>query len=78
MNSTLISDTMGKMPAAMLLKCLSEAYWKLNLAYCMSLTDSSFGPEGQNRELLDRRDGPLEKLWRGGAKYKKKIHAREN
>ena len=25
----------------------------LNLAYCMSLSDSSFGPEGQKRELLD-------------------------
>ena len=31
----------------------------------MSLTDSSFGPEGQKRELLDLRDGPLEKLWGG-------------
>ena len=27
----------------------------LNLAYCMSLSDSSFGPEGQKRELLDLR-----------------------
>ena len=28
---------------------------RLNLAYCLSLSDSSFGPEGQKRELLDVR-----------------------
>ena len=27
----------------------------LNLAHCMSLSGSSFGPEGQKRELLDLR-----------------------
>ena len=28
---------------------------RLNLAYCLSLSNSSFGPEGQKRELLDLR-----------------------
>ena len=54
MNSTFISDKMGKMPAA-ILSVSAKLIKRLNLAYCMSLTDSSFGPEGQKRELLDLR-----------------------
>ena len=58
MNNTFISDKMAENARSNVFdasKCLSEAYRKLNLAYCMSLSDSSFGPEGQKRELLDIR-----------------------
>ena len=41
-----------KMPEAML-SVSAKLIRMLNLAYCMTLSDSSFGPEGQKRELLD-------------------------
>ena len=44
------------MPAAMFSTHLSvsaKLIVGLNSAYCMYLSDSSFGPEGQKRELLD-------------------------
>ena len=43
-----------KMPEAML-SVSAKLIRMLNLAYWMSLFDSSFGPEGQKRELLDLR-----------------------
>ena len=43
-----------KMPEAML-SVSAKLIRMLNLAYCLSLSDSSFGPEGQKRELLDLR-----------------------
>ena len=46
--------TWVKMPEAML-SVSAKLIRMLNLAYCMSLSDSSFGPEGQKRELLDLR-----------------------
>ena len=45
-------------PAAMFsthLSVLAKLIRRLNLAYCLSLSDSSFGPEGHKRELLDLR-----------------------
>ena len=45
-----------KMPAAMFstrLRVSAKLIRTLNLAYCMFLSDSSFGTEGQKRELLD-------------------------
>ena len=56
MNNTLPGIKWVKMPAAMFLTHLSvsaKLIRMLNLAYCMSLYDSSFGTEGQKRELLD-------------------------
>ena len=41
-----------KMPEAML-SVSAKLIRMLNLVYCMTLSDSSFGPEGQKRELLD-------------------------
>ena len=43
-----------KKPEAML-SVSAKLIRMLNLAYCMSLSDSSFGPEGQKRKLLDLR-----------------------
>ena len=43
-----------KMPEAML-SVSAKLIRMLNFAYCMSLPDSSFGPEGQKHELLDLR-----------------------
>ena len=40
------------MPEAML-SVSAKLIRMLNLVYCMTLSDSSFGPEGQKRELLD-------------------------
>ena len=58
MNNTFISDKWMKMPEAMFSTHLSVSanlIVGLNLAYSMSLSGSSFGPEGQKRELLDLR-----------------------
>ena len=58
MNNTFISDKWMKMPEAMFSTHLSvsaKLVRRLNLTYCLSLCDSSFGPEGQKRELLDLR-----------------------
>ena len=43
-----------KMPEAML-SVSAKLIRMLNLAYSMTLSDSSFGREGQKRELLDLR-----------------------
>ena len=43
-----------KMPEAML-SVSAKLIRMLNLAYCRTLSDSSFGREGQKRELLDLR-----------------------
>ena len=43
-----------KMPEAML-SVSAKLIRMLNLAYCMTLSDSSFGREGKKRELLDLR-----------------------
>ena len=43
-----------KMPEATL-SVSAKLVRMLNLAHC-ALSDSSFGPEGQKRELLDRRN----------------------
>ena len=51
MNSTFISDKMGE-NARSNANCLSEAYQKLNLAYCLSLSDSSFGLKVKNVSCL--------------------------
>ena len=56
MNNSLFRIKWVKMPAAMFSTHLSvsaKLIRMLNLEYCMSLCDSSFGAEGQKRELLD-------------------------
>ena len=61
MYNTFISDKWMKMPEAMFSTHLSvsaKLIVGLNLAQCLSLSDSSFGPEGQKRELLDQRKRP--------------------
>ena len=55
-NNTLSRMKWVKMPAAMFSTHLSvsaKLIRMLNLAYCMFLSDSAFGTEGQKRELLD-------------------------
>ena len=58
MSNSFISDKWIKMPEAMFSTHVSvsaKLIVGLNLAHCMSLSGSSFGPEGQKRELLDLR-----------------------
>ena len=56
MNNTFISDKWMKIPEAMFsthLSVLAKLVGRLNLTYCLSLCDSSFGPK--KRELPDLR-----------------------